>query len=727
MNKQPLDIPNGAIDTRLLAALIIELNISRRYFKSYPAGHPVIDASLNKVVALYARLMEAHDEIVIAATKNALLVENVFLDKSNLVFRDFAGVLFEHGIGALVVRRGLTVEELTSFNLILGLKREEVSAQGGIERIWEQSRICALGIRAIRYDLFNTTEDDAPAGFSKIESSGEGLWERFARGLMEGSLGFGTADDASIDPKSLAQAFNRRYRESGAGGENVYLDVFAGLLEGEESDQEGGGNGRVPGSRIATFVENLDPNLRRSFLSKTFDVGKLGTGPMLEDILGHMPDHVIAAILDDIGSSRVNAPPAIIVLLERLSLRSAGGTPDSVPFTQLAGADTQEKLHMIFGEHAAEEQGAEDVLPMAKHQPPSRGTLPTPRQELGLLRETMQPGWLESRVGEVILRLATAGGDPAETENLAQNLGDMCGYLLQTGDYHQLLGIIVQSTSLTLPSSFRGLLRERFSSRDFMEEILNGLTTWGKSRFDDIRMLIETIGPPFIEPLLDCLAGEESMSLRRFMMDRLLEFGPAAKEPILARLDDQPWYYLRNLLIMLRSLDDPGIIPHIRPLVMNRNAKVRQDALRTLLSYKDPIAERQILRDLDNNDKETKLAAIGMAEKSHSIDVFRKLLAIVTKSGLSPLDVDLKCTAIQSLKEIGREEALPELLKILGSMNLIRAKALSRIKLDIVRSLEGYPPNSALPILEKIAKGNSELARQAEESLRVVRMKSNGQ
>jgi HEAT repeat protein len=259
-----------------------------------------------------------------------------------------------------------------------------------------------------------------------------------------------------------------------------------------------------------------------------------------------------------------------------------------------------------------------------------------------------------------------------------------------------------------------------------MEEILNGLTTWGKSRFDDIRMLIETIGHSFIEPLLDSLASEENMSLRRFMMDRLLEFGPAAKEPILARLDDQRWYYLRNLLIMLRSLDDPEIITHIRPLVMNKNAKVRQDALRTLLSYNDPIAEHQILRDLEHNDKEIRLAAIVMAEKSHSIDVFKKLLGIVTKSGLSALDMELKITAIQSLKEIGREEALPELLKILGSINLIRAKALSRLKLDIVRSLEGYPPKSALPILEKIARGNDELARQAEGSLRVVRMKSSG-
>lgn len=728
MNKHPLDIPTSVIDTKLLASLIIELNISLRYFKSYPAGHPIINASLNKVVALYAQLMAAHDEIVVAAAKNALLVENASLDKANLVFRDFAGALFEHGIGALILHKGLNVEELKSFNLILGLKREELSAQGGIEKVWEQSHITALGMRAIRYDLFSTTEDDALLDSSKTEQSGEGLWERFARGLMGGSLGFGGGGDvAGIEPELLAQAFNRRYRESGAGEDDEYIDVFADLLEPEEADPKDDANRHLSGSRIATFVANLDPGLRRKFLSKSFDIGELGAHSALEDILGHMPDHVITGILDDIGSNRVTVSPAIMTLLQRLSLHSASGEHDSLPFSQIADDEAQEKLRIIFSEHAAEEQKFQNDGVTALPRPASGVAFPSPRQELTLLRETMQAGWLESRVGQIILRLVTIADDPAETENLAQNLGDMCGYLLQTGDYHQLLGIIEQAKSPTLPPVFREHLTERFCRRDFLDEILNGLTTWGKSRFEDIRLLVETIGTPFIEPLLDSLAEEENMSLRRFMMDCLLGFGPAAKESILARLDDQRWYYLRNLLIMLRSLDDPEIVPHIRPLVMNRNPKVRQDALRTLLSYNDPVAERQLLRDLDNNDKEVRLTAISMAEKSRSPDVFRKLLTIVAKSGLSQLDVEVKSTAIASLKEIGRDEALPELLKVLGSVNLIRAKALTRLKLDIVRSLEGYPPTSALPILEKIAKGNDELARQAEESLRAVRMKSYGQ
>jgi len=723
----PSDIPTGAIDTRLLGSLIIELNISRRYSKSYPAGHPVINASLNKVVALYARLMDAHDEIVVAAAKNTLLVGNLFLDKSNRVFSDFAGVLFDHGIGALVLRRGLTVEELWSFNLILGLKREEVSAQGGIERIWEQSHINAIGIRAIRYDLFRTTEDNVVAGAQKSEQSGEGLWERFARGLTGGTLGGGTNDVAGIDPKQLAKAFNRRYRESGGGEEEEHIDVFADLIVQEGSNRGDGAGRRVPGSRIATFVENLDPELRRRLLSKVFKSGEESTGPVLEEVMGHMSDQVIEGILEDIDSDRVHVSPAIMALLQHLSLGSTEGARDSISFGQQANADFQEKLRMIFSEHATEEQGAEDDRPTEKPRPPSPAEPKPPGQELDFLLETMQPGSLESRVGEIILYLATSGGDPAKSESLAQNLGDMCGYLLQTGDYHQLLGIIEQAASPALPAAFRDLLKQRFGRRDFLEEILNGLTTWGKSRFDDIRLLIETIGLPFIEPLLDILATEESMSLRRFIMDRLLEFGPAVKEPVLARLEGQPWYYLRNLLIILRSLNDPEIIPHIRPLVANKNAKVHQDALRTLLSYNDPIAERQILRDLESSDKETRLVAINLAEKSHSPDVYRKLVAIIAKSGLSPLDLEMKCAVVQTLKEIGHERALLELIKVLGSTNLIRARALTKLKLEIIRSLEGYPPNSALPILEKIAGGGDELARQAEASLRVVRMKSNGQ
>jgi hypothetical protein len=170
MNNQPTDIHISGIDTRALSTLIIELNIARRNYNSYPPGHPLIDSSLQKVISVYAGLFASRDEIIIGVTRDALMVEGVSLEKSNLVYRDFAGILFEHCIGALVLHPGLTIHELKNFTGILNTKREEIVKQGGIEAIWETAGISAISIKSIRYDLFSTVEE-ASVGVAEQQAS----------------------------------------------------------------------------------------------------------------------------------------------------------------------------------------------------------------------------------------------------------------------------------------------------------------------------------------------------------------------------------------------------------------------------------------------------------------------------------------------------------------------------------------------------------------------------
>jgi len=163
------------VDSKALANLILELNISRRNSRSYPKGHQVIDAALNKVLNSYAGLRKTGEEIVIGVACDALLLGDTPLEKTNLIYRDFARVLYERGIGALVLRRELTLEELRSFIAILGTEREEIYRAGGIGAVWESSGIAALGIREIRYDLFTATEEAAIAAFehhAKLNLSG---------------------------------------------------------------------------------------------------------------------------------------------------------------------------------------------------------------------------------------------------------------------------------------------------------------------------------------------------------------------------------------------------------------------------------------------------------------------------------------------------------------------------------------------------------------------------
>ncbi|MBC7963322.1 MAG: hypothetical protein H7Y05_10305, partial [Steroidobacteraceae bacterium] len=70
MSDRTGNMTNNTIDGKALAGLIAELNICRRNYRSYPKGHPVITASLHKVVSIYAALMTTSKEIVIGVTRD---------------------------------------------------------------------------------------------------------------------------------------------------------------------------------------------------------------------------------------------------------------------------------------------------------------------------------------------------------------------------------------------------------------------------------------------------------------------------------------------------------------------------------------------------------------------------------------------------------------------------------------------------------------------------------
>jgi hypothetical protein len=90
------------------------------------------------------------------------------------------------------------------------------------------------------------------------------------------------------------------------------------------------------------------------------------------------------------------------------------------------------------------------------------------------------------------------------------------------------------------------------------------------------------------------------------------------------------------------------------------------------------------------------------------------------QGGLSAADVEIKSALVKALSEYGRADALPELSRTLFSWNLLYARSLAKLKLDIITSLERYPLVAVQLLLQKIAGGTDELARKADEVLRTM-------
>jgi uncharacterized protein YjgD (DUF1641 family) len=711
-------LKSATVDTRALSSLITELNIALRNCRAYPKGHPVVEASLRKVLVGYERLRTDQGEIVLGVTSEALMVGGAFLDKSNIVFRDFARVLFERGIGALVFSSGLNIQELTNLTVILSLKREDILRHGGIEAIWGKAHIASLTIRPVRYDLFATTDEDSISA-SQTATSTEGLWEQFAKRLTLGGPDSDGGAENDLDPEVLASMLNQQF-EQGLTDKSEYSKAITDfMIQGEDSNSVNP-SPVMPYEKLAAFVSNLNPELRRQFLNNSFNIHSNAGQTAAEGVISNLSSDAVLETLEDINQSRISVPPVIMGLLQRLARQSTPGQ---------YGADSEisevdelsNKLKTLFREHAAEEFTPDDYQRKLNYIISTDQIQKMVSDGTADLLATLENRQIENRIGEILINLVREGTEtPEEREMLLQNLSDMFGFYLQTGDYGQLFKMVDQITDGTFPLEIQYRLKDEYARPEFLDEILNGLTIWGKPRYEDIRRLVHKIGSPFIETILDRLAEEKNMSVRRFFMDCLISMGPMTRVPIANRLYDTRWYFLRNLLIILSAQNDPSVVPIIQPLLNQSDSRLRHEVLKILVQFHDPQAEKQVLQDLGSQEHDALLAAILLAEKCRSQGVINKLLGLLSHGNLNQSEYEIKSAIVRSLAEIGRVEALPELAKILGSRSLLHSKILNSLKIDILNSLAHYPLNAAKPVLEHLSSGNNDVANKAREILKSI-------
>lgn len=721
----------AAIDLeKALSLLITDLHLVRRHWIAYPAGHPVVQNGLQKIQQSFLQLLALQPQVTIGVTRDGLLLDNDYLDKASPSCQAMAAALFERGIGVLIISHRPSLDELQALLRVLALKREDILVSGGIDAVWQQTGSSAIELRGIRYDRFSGTEE---LELTADDADSDSLWQRFAQLLMQGQVGLaGQGHNGETRPEVLAATLNALFAQRMGVGSGLAFHQIRDALSTMQTIVNAKGPATaesaistsgispypVTGDQVglAAFVAALDPALRRQILDGFCEIG-LGDAPTMEVFFRHLGPGILQETYA--SAEQFAAAPELLKGILRKLVPQMTVTYE----TSSEEEEMRDKVRVLLQEHRQETyipDDYQDRLRDVLSDTPLRQFSPTVlHEELS----TLDASSIEWRASEIILQLVVTGTEGEDLDELIRNLSDMCGYFLELGDYGQVLRILSQAASPQVPQAVRLALRDAFSRREFLDEILSGLTIWGKPKYEQVGLLIQIIGKPFIDPLLDRLAEEETMSLRRFMMDRVLAFGEAARPMLLERLADSRWYVLRNIIVMLRTLAPGQEHDRLRPLLKHANAKVRQEALKSLLLAGDPIAQRQVMRDLDSTDRETQLAALNLVDRSSPPEMVPKLVQLLSSGGYTPVEYELKAACVQALAETGRPEALPELAKLLGSRSLLAFKTLHRLKIDIVRSLDRYPPQATLPLLERLAKGSDELSVLATEQLKLVRGK----
>lgn len=707
---------NLDFDTKILSKFIYALNISRQHCLSYPADHPQVTRSAQQLIDLLAKLLEFRDNLTIGIARDTLLVQGSALGQKNPVFRKLAGELFELGIAALTFTTGLTSEELLRFQVLAVRRPEELQEEGGLAQACKTLDLPHLQITAIDYSSFSITEEsEAGNADAQLEQDkSESLWDRFVSGIVEGTLSpdGDLSRPNAVDPELVADYLSRR-QTAGSGAEALasYEETITSFLR--ELDVEGRSQSHRTEAldKLGSFVDGLNPELRRQFLSSTFN--SLGNrDDLAQDVLAHLSNDALFDALEDINEHHLTIPPTIMNLLGKLAQHNDSSNEQSGE--ALSSAELGEHLRSLF-----REDDPDRFIPGTyQHLLHSIVTLedipPIENSEVDQIREELLKQQVETQVCNVVLDLLRQDSGNEDNDALRQTLLELFKYFIEIGQFDYLVEL---HTSLGKKGQGGTLneLSDAFSDSGFLDEVLMTLSVWDKNQFEKITELIRKVGPLFINPMLNRLAVEKRMSLRRYYIERLLEMGDAIREPVMLRLRDSRWYVLRNLVGLLRQLNDPVVLYGVRSLLRHPHPQVQLEVYKTLKHFNDPEANQYLAAELTSGDRQRQWQALKQIEQPTPKELRDALIQLLDIKDLSRDGFELKTRAVEELARIGDPEALPSLEQLLQSRSLLHTGNLGRLKKKIVHSFASYPKKETQDILELLIANGGELGELAEQ------------
>jgi HEAT repeat protein len=239
---------------------------------------------------------------------------------------------------------------------------------------------------------------------------------------------------------------------------------------------------------------------------------------------------------------------------------------------------------------------------------------------------------------------------------------------------------------------------QRFAYKDLTEDLVAAYENTEESDREIINEISGLLGSQGIEILSNVLSDCDSRQARKAATDALIQRGEMARKWVLIALKnpEQPWYLLRNALMILRFVGkgQEGI-DRARGFATHAHPRVRDEALHTLITLKADDTEQLIITALDDPDDKVLWRATGaLGELSHLSDAsVAKLIEMIK----AEIPEDPQAAAIHSRK-------VSNIIRALGTMaNIKNIQAIEDVILEIAQMISGQKKG----ILKRLKKTSS--------------------
>jgi hypothetical protein len=615
---------------RQVTEFLVSFSMALHRVAMYPPSHPSLAPAIERMMLQLAPVLGDRGALTLGITNTQLLLDGGSTPENHHGLSDLARRLHGHQLGALVLRRGVDLEELSEALAVLA--RDPVRGERPLGLLPSRDRPGwpHIQLLPVEYGALELAGDMLDEG--EVLSVRE-LWLVLFRTLFEeldeaageGLHAGGPLPTGEAMARALSESLAAAGEEGGTGGQERQREVVDALTRLLGALQwQGDAEGQDLRLRAAELIEELDPDLLGLLLRQGTDRSG-GRNLLLRAARAGLPSHAVLRVLDAVMEAGVHpVPPPVHALLLKLARAGEGimeGFPDSAAISPEARSEARsvfreevEGLVQAWRREAGEKAtDARDIPwgPPASADRPELLARPTPVRivELALASDAVGPVLdaaleVSLRRGNVFRALELAESAPPESKAAAR----VEAYLLTPPRLRTLLG------------------------GDDVDEA-------------SLRQMVDVLGEASVDPLFDALASSESRAVRRKIFDRLVAMGPRIAPLIMQYLESDAWYVRRNMLALLQR--HPTLPPGFSPLahLQHEDDRVRREALP--LALRDP-GSREAALELALTDPDDRISRQALLELQESLP--DRLVPLLVSAVLeTPERAHLRSLAVRAL------------------------------------------------------------------------------
>jgi len=686
---QPVD--NGAVPVSV-ERFLQQLVITYKAVVLYPPSSTIPATNAAEAAKLLESALAEAGDINLSVTKQGVEFGGVPVLPGQLATRTFAIELYHRSVAAVRFRAGTGPDMLVSFLRVMRRPPEEVEAAGGFAScLWD------AGVDSVTVTESSTSVIEADAS----ESAGEDdpAWppdhQRIAHLLATAkhprAEGHRVLVRVLVDRdavKSYVTQVHDRVAASGAEDEPGAVIAAMARIIGALGDEERAAALRA----VAEATRSLPQGRLRARTAERL-IASARTDRAVAALVRQVGvDEMCRALTEGIsiddasveGLARAIRNLAQISLASRDEVTNAAGAamrganlPEQTISETLASAMPTRIVSRSSATPGEVDDPVDEVLRLVD----LAAAIPGARSEDGslrALRDEANRGFSDSDVTGALVTLAVLGLGTDQFERSLELVEDALGLLLERGEFEvaaDAADALLSAAGDASPGERARVLEAvgRLAGPGEMRALHRAMHLYERDSAEYVacRRLLVTLGGLAIGPLLEMLADEPDMALRRSMVEMISSVADQHVEEVGRRVNDGRWYFVRNVVSILGATKRSEGVPFLGRTLRHTDARVRRESVRALAGMPDPRGADLLVTALADADAgNVTLAARYLGSIGYEGAV-PALVEVAQGEGSGNREFGTRCEAIEALGQIGSPDALPALEALTGRRRLV--------------------------------------------------------